>query len=242
MQLFEAFNYNEWIKLEEGIEVLLTNTGHLVGSAAVHIRVNENGKQIQITFSGDVGRNKSTLLQSFKEFPQADYIFLESTYGDKLHGVVFNTVDVLSKWVKNTCIKKQGQLIIPAFSVGRTQEVLYALNQLSLEKRLPEINYYVDSPLSAKATKVLKSYMDEFNEKLQSVLKFDDDPFDFKGLKYIDTVEESRQLVNYKEPCVIISASGTADAGRVRHHIASCIGSPKKTILMVGYCDPMANI
>jgi metallo-beta-lactamase family protein len=238
MEKFETIGYNEWIKLEDGIEVMFTYTGHLIGAAAVHLRVGENGSTKQITFSGDVGRYRSTLLSPPTEFPQADYILLESTYGDKLHDVVFSTIDGLLKWVKTTCVEKGGQLIIPAFSVGRTQEVLYALNQLSLEKRLPELTYFVDSPLSTKATKVVKTYTDEFNDRLQSVLKIDDDPFDFPGLKYVETVEESRQLVNYKEPCVIISASGTADAGRVRHHINSCIGNAQNTVLMVGYCEP----
>ena len=128
-------------------------------------------------------------------------------------------------------------MIIPAFSVGRTQEVLYALNQLSLEKKLPEIFYFVDSPLSLKATQTIKKYTDQFNERLQQVLTIDDDPFDFPGLKYVETVEDSRKLVDYKEPCVIISASGTADAGRVRHHINSCIGNKNCAVLMVGYCS-----
>jgi metallo-beta-lactamase family protein len=187
MKLFETIDYDQWLQLEEGIEVMFTHTGHLIGSAAVNLRISENGKTTQVTFSGDVGRNRSTLLQPFKEFPQADYILLESTYGDKAHDMVFSTIDELLKWIKKTCVEKQGQLIIPAFSVGRTQEVLYALNQLSLEKRLPEINFFVDSPLSAKATQVLKSYMDEFNQRLQRVLTIDDDPFDFKGLKYVGT-------------------------------------------------------
>jgi metallo-beta-lactamase family protein len=221
MQKFETFGYEDWTKLEDGVEVMFTHTGHLIGAAAVHLRVGENGSTRQITFSGDVGRYRSTLLAQPKEFPQADYILLESTYGDKLHDLVFSTVDELLKWINITCIEKGGQLVIPAFSVGRTQEVLYALNQLSLEKRLPELPYFVDSPLSTKATQVIKSYTDEFNDRLQSVLK----------------VEESRQLVNHKEPCVIISASGTADAGRVRHHINSCIGSAQNTVLMVGYCE-----
>jgi metallo-beta-lactamase family protein len=237
MQLFETYPFDEWIKLEDGIEVMFTYTGHLIGAGAVHLKVDDDGKSTQITFSGDVGRYRSPLLSPPKEFPQADYIIMESTYGDKLHDVVFSTVDELLKWVKHTCIKKGGQLIIPAFSVGRTQEVLYALNQLSLEKRLPELTYFVDSPLSTKATQVVKTYTDEFNERLQSVLKIDDDPFDFPGIRYIETVEESRQLVNYKQPCVIISASGTADAGRVRHHINSCISNPQNTILFVGYCE-----
>jgi metallo-beta-lactamase family protein len=114
--------------------------------------------------------------------------------------------------------------------------VLYALNQLSLEKRLPDVLYFIDSPLSLKATQTLKKYTDQFNERLQQVLTIDDDPFDFPGLRHIETVEDSRKLVDYQQPCVIISASGTADAGRVRHHINECIGKENNAILFVGYC------
>jgi metallo-beta-lactamase family protein len=142
----------------------------------------------------------------------------------------------LQKWIKKTCVEKGGKLIIPAFSVGRTQEVLYALNQLSLEKRLPEMSYFIDSPLSLKATETIKKYTEHFNERLQQVMQIDDDPFHFPGLKYIESVEDSRKLMEYTEPCVIISASGTADAGRVRHHISSCVSSGNHAILMVGYC------
>lgn len=114
---------------------------------------------------------------------------------------------------------------------------MYSLNQLELEHRLPDLNYFVDSPLSTKATEVIKSYKDDYNERLKNILKIDEDPFHFKGLKYVETVEESRQLVNYKEPCVIISSSGTADAGWVKHHILSSIDSEINDVLMSGYCQ-----
>ncbi len=161
---------------------------------------------------------------------------MESTYGNKRHDISFNTIETLHKWIKKICIDKGGQLIIPAFSVGRTQEVLYALNQLSLEKRLPELPYFIDSPLSLKATETIKKHTDLFNERLQQVLAIDNDPFEFPGLRYIESVEDSRKLVDYSEPCVIISASGTADAGRVRHHINNCIGKKECAVLLVGYC------
>jgi metallo-beta-lactamase family protein len=237
MQLFNTCDFEERIELEKGVELMFTHTGHLIGSAAIHLKVIEEDKPKRLTFSGDVGRYRSILLSAPKEFPQADYLVLESTYGDKQHDMVFNTIELLAKWIKTTCIEKQGKLIIPAFSVGRTQEVLYALNQLSLENRLPDLNYFVDSPMSIKATEVIKSYAGEFNERLQKVLEIDDDPFHFKGLKYVETVEDSRQLCTYKDPCVIISASGMADAGRVRHHIFSCLEDPKNTILLVGHCE-----
>lgn len=236
LSLFETIEYNEWLMIAEGVEVLFTHSGHLIGSAAITIRVTENGEKTTILYSGDIGRYRSVLLQAPAEAPQADYIILESTYGDKHHDISFNTIKTLNQWINKVCVERGGQLVIPAFSVGRTQEVLYALNQLSLEKRLPEILYFVDSPLSMKATQTIKKYTDQFNERLQQVLAIDDDPFDFPGLKYIESVEDSRKLVDYKEPCVIISASGTADAGRVRHHINQCIGNKNNAILFVGYC------
>ena len=148
-----------------------------------------------------------------------------------------NPVDDLKLWLKVNCVEKEGKLVIPAFSVGRTQEILYGFNQLFLEKRLPELKFFVDSPLSQKATDVIKSYTRHFNEKLQKVLQIDEDPFHFEGLKYVETVDDSKQLVQYDQPCVIISASGMADAGRVKHHIVSTIGDTKNTVLFAGYCD-----
>ena len=234
--LFETCEYNEWFTINNEVEVMYSSTGHLVGSAALNLKIKEGGDEIKLFFSGDVGRYRSVLLQPPMEFPQADYIILESTYGDKRHDLTFNNIETLLKHIKETCVRGGGQLIIPAFSVGRTQEVLYALNQLSLEKRLPELAYFVDSPLSLKATEVIKKYHSDFSERLQQVLQIDDDPFDFPGLKYVENVEDSKKLTDYEEPCVIISASGTADAGRVRHHINSCIEKPNCKILMVGYC------
>jgi metallo-beta-lactamase family protein len=237
MMLFETVNYNEWIKIDDDVEVIYTNTGHLIGSAAITLRITEDGKTTTLTFSGDVGRYRSVILAPPAELPQTDYLILESTYSNKLHEIIFNTVDTLHDWIVKTCLEKKGKLVIPAFSVGRTQEILYSLNQLELEKRLPELNYFVDSPLSQKATEVIKSYPDNYNEKLQRVLKIDEDPFMFKGLKYVESAEDSKQLVEYNESCVIISASGMADAGRVKHHIISTIGNAKNTILFVGYCE-----
>jgi metallo-beta-lactamase family protein len=236
LQQFETVTYGKWIGVMEGVEAFFTHTGHLIGSAAITVRIREGRKRTSILFTGDVGRYRSVLLQAPAEVPQADYIIMESTYGDKRHDITFNTIEILQQWINRVCVKNGGQLIIPAFSVGRTQEVLYALNQLSLEKRLPEMLYFVDSPLSQKATGTIKNYVSEFNERLQQVLSIDDDHFDFPGLKYVESVEDSRKLVNYKEPCVIISASGTADAGRVRHHLNACIGSSHNAVLFVGYC------
>ncbi len=238
LELFQTVPYNVWTTIIEGIELLFTDAGHIIGSAAVHLRIKENGAITRLTFSGDVGRYNDAILRSPQEFDQADYILLESTYGNKLHNEVFGMVDGLEKWIRHTCIDKKGKLIIPAFSVGRTQELLYALNQLDLENRLPNVPFYVDSPLSGEATAVLKKFPTYFNKKIQKIMETDADPFDFKGLTFIKTVDESKHLNELNQPCVIISASGMADAGRVKHHIMNNINNANNTILLVGYCEP----
>ncbi len=171
-------------------------------------------------------------------FLQADFIIIESRYGNSLHQNQSGTLDILLKHIRHTCVEKGGKLIIPAFSVGRTKELLYFLNQLSLEKRLPEVPVIVDSPLSNETTQVVKKYPALFNERLQKVLEVDDDPFSFPELYFTQTVEESKILEHKTEPCIIISASGIADAGRIRFHIKNNIEFERNTILLVGYCDP----
>jgi len=238
LPLFVPVEYGKWTEIEKGLEVLYTDAGHIIGSAAVHLRITEGKETTQISFSGDVGRYRDVILRSPEVFPQADYIILESTYGNSLHEDVFNTPEQLLEWIEKTCVQKKGKLIIPAFSVGRTQEILYFLNQLSLEKRLPSVPVYVDSPLSREATDVVKSHPETFNTRIQKILKIDDDPFDFPGLQFIKTVDDSKMLNFKPEPCIIISASGMADAGRVKHHIMNNIGNAANTILLVGYCEP----
>lgn len=230
--------YNEWFKVSDDIEAMFTDAGHIIGSACVHLKITENGRTKRITFSGDIGRYRDVILKSPQNFPQADVIIMESTYGNSLHDNAVSTPDQLLHWIQNACIEKKGKLIIPAFSVGRTQELLYDLNQLELERRLPELEYYVDSPLSVDATHIVKNYPEYFNNRIQKILKQDNDPFGFKGLKFVKTVAESK-LLNFKNgPYVIISASGMADAGRVKHHINNTIESSRNTILLTGYCEP----
>jgi len=237
-QQLVAIDYNKWTPIDKDAELLYTDAGHIIGSACVHLRIKENGKLRTLTFSGDVGRYRDVILKSPQEFPQADYIILESTYGNKLHDMHVTTPDLLLQWIEKTCIKKKGKLIIPAFSVGRTQEILFALNQLELENRLPPVDYFVDSPLSVEATEIVKRYPEYFNRTIQKILQSDRDPFHFKGLKYIKTVDQSKLLNFRSEPCVIISASGMAEAGRVKHHISNNVENSRNSILMTGYCEP----
>ncbi|MGZ8556756.1 MAG: MBL fold metallo-hydrolase RNA specificity domain-containing protein [Chitinophagaceae bacterium] len=235
---FTEVKYATWHQVTEGVEVLFTDAGHIIGSACVHLKIKENHTVRQLTFSGDVGRYRDIILKSPATFPQADFILLESTYGNSLHEDVKTTPDHLREWINKTCLQKKGKLILPAFSVGRTQEILFALNQLEIEKRLPELDYFLDSPLSLEATELVKQYPEYFNRYIQKILQSDADPFSFEGLKYIKSVEQSKLLNFRNEPCVIISASGMADAGRVKHHISNNIENSRNTILMTGYCEP----
>ncbi|MEO7314524.1 MAG: MBL fold metallo-hydrolase [Ginsengibacter sp.] len=235
---FVTVDYGKWFTIDENVQLMYLDAGHIIGSTTVHLKIMENGKETRLTFSGDLGRYRDVILKSPEPFPQADYIIMESTYGDRLHEEIAGTTDELLEWIKKTCLEKQGKLIIPAFSVGRTQEILYALNQLELENRLPDIAYYVDSPLSYEATQVIKSYPEYFNNRVQKILRKDEDPFSFKGLKFVSSVEESKSLNYRKDPMVIISASGMAEAGRVKHHISNNIENSRNTILLTGYCEP----
>jgi metallo-beta-lactamase family protein len=236
-QFVEA-GYGTWEPVIEGVEVLFTDAGHIIGSAAVHLKITEDGKTRQLSFSGDIGRYRDVILKSPQVFPQADFIILESTYGNSLHEDVKTSIDHLLEMVTKTCIQKKGKLIIPAFSLGRTQEILFAFNQLELENRLPDLDYFLDSPLSLKVTEIVKNHSEYFNRHLQKIMKEDSDPFHFKGLRYIESVEASKQLNYRKEPCVIISASGMAEAGRVKHHISNTVENSRNGILMTGYCEP----
>ncbi|MBC7566158.1 MAG: MBL fold metallo-hydrolase, partial [Pedobacter sp.] len=238
MSQFKVINYNEDFKIDNQITLHLTDAGHILGSAAVHLTINEEAEETRITFSGDVGRYGDLLLKDPQPFDQADYVIIESTYGDSLHKDLDPIEDVLLSIINNTCLEKKGKVIIPAFSVGRTQELLYALNGLELKHRLLDVPIYVDSPLSIKATEILRNHPEVYNSEVQNVLKIDKDIFNFKGLTFIESAEESKALNNDPRPCVIISASGMAEGGRIRHHIKNNIGNKKNTILMVGYAEP----
>lgn len=235
---FYSQPYGQWFPVIEGVEAMFTDAGHIIGSACVHVRVTENNVMKQVTFSGDVGRYRDVILKSPQTFSQADFIILESTYGNSLHEDVHTSIDMLLSWIEKTCIANRGKLIIPAFSLGRTQEILYAFNQLDIQNRLPKLDYFLDSPLSTSVTGVIKKYPQHFNKTIQKVMESDDDPFQFTGLKYIKSVDESKMLNYTNDPCVIISASGMAEAGRVKHHISNNIENSRNAILMTGYCEP----
>ncbi|ADB41050.1 MBL fold metallo-hydrolase [Spirosoma linguale] len=234
----QAVEYNKPFVICDEVTGLLTDAGHLLGSASVSLTIREDAVEKHLFFSGDIGRPDDKILRSPQPFPQADYIICESTYGDRLHEAEPDMKAHLLKIVEETCIEGQGKLIIPAFAVDRTQEIIYALDQLSSEGRLPRLPVYIDSPMSVKATDVMRDHEEDFNPDILSYIKKDGDAFQFPNLHYITDVEDSKAINDSKEPCIIIAPSGMAEAGRIKHHIKNNITKPNTTILMVGYASP----
>ena len=247
LQHFITVPYNRRFRLTDDVFLTFTNSGHMLGSAICSLDIWEGehprgeqakGEWKRIAYTGDIGRLHSHILCSPQLFPQCDYLICESTYGDRLHEDTLVSEEELLGVVESTCVYKKGKLIIPSFSVGRTQEIVYVLNQLYNDGRLPKIPVYVDSPLSVNATHIFRMYLSELNADVQDVLRFDDDPFGFNTLRYITDINQSKALNNNPDPCIIISASGMLEAGRVKHHVANHISDPRCTILLVGYCTP----
>lgn len=238
MQHFVTVGYGRRYRLFDGVYLTFTNSGHMLGSAVCSFEIDEEGEVKRIAYTGDIGRAKSHILCSPQPFPQCDYLICESTYGDRLHDDALVSEEELLGVVDSTCVYKKGKLLIPSFSVGRTQEIVYVLNKLYNDGRLPHIPVYVDSPLSVNATHIFRMYLGELNEEVQDDLRFDDDPFGFNTLRYITDIRESKALNHNPNPCIIISASGMLEAGRIKHHVANHISDPSTTILIVGYCTP----
>jgi len=238
LKLFIGVPNEMKFRIDDNIKVKFTGTGHMLGSGVANIEIMENGQIKKIAYTGDIGRPVDPILAAPQPFPQADILITESTYGDRLHQDSGIAVEELLDIVVDTCVTKGGKLIIPAFSVGRTQEIVFSLNNFFNEGRLPKIDIFVDSPLAVNATTVFRMHPECFNKNFSDVLKKDPDPFGFDNLYYINKVEDSKKLNDHKQPCVIISASGMMEAGRVKHHLANNISDPKNTILIVGYCAP----
>jgi metallo-beta-lactamase family protein len=239
MKHFKTVPYHAEYVLNNEAILTFTDAGHILGSAIINLKIKDKAEKIiHLTFTGDVGKYNDMLLKNPEPFPQADYIICESTYGDRLHEVEIDAEIHLLNVVRKTCIEKKGKLIIPAFSLGRTQEIVFILDKLKNNGLLPNIKVYVDSPLSANVTDIMRNNFSCFNEKLQNYIKTDPDPFGFSNLKYIREKEESMALNTSKEPCIILSASGMMDAGRIKHHLKNNISDAKNTILVVGYCTP----
>jgi metallo-beta-lactamase family protein len=238
LDLFKTIPYNKPFAIDESIELLFTDAGHILGSAMVNLTLIEKGEKRTLCFTGDIGRFNNRILKAPQEIPQAEVIICESTYGDKLHDDIQNTEEKLLRIVQQTCVEKGGKLLIPAFSIGRTQELIFSLNKLAEDGKLPPVKVFVDSPLSVYATDIMRDNQKYFNDEMQEYVETDPDPFGFDGIHFIIERGDSIQLNNYDEPCVIISASGMMEGGRIRHHLRQNISDPRNTILITGYCEP----
>jgi metallo-beta-lactamase family protein len=238
MALFIGVPYEMNFRIDDKIKVKFTNTGHMLGSGVANLTITENGHTTKLAYTGDIGRPTSRILAPPKPFPQADILITESTYGDRLHKDFISADEELLKTVIHTCNEKGGKLIIPSFSVGRTQEIVYSLNNFFNQGRLPRVEIFVDSPLAVNATTIFRMHPECFNKEILRIMETDADPFGFNSLTYITRQEDSKALNDYKKPCIIISASGMMEAGRIKHHLANNISNPQNTILVVGYCSP----
>ncbi|MEZ4960401.1 MAG: MBL fold metallo-hydrolase [Saprospiraceae bacterium] len=239
MDKFITYSYGKTFEVYPGVEVVFRDAGHILGSASVGLKIAEkNGENIRFGFTGDIGRPNRPILRDPQPMDNLDYLICESTYGDKEHEAAPEEVDHLLRIIKETCLEKKGKLIIPAFSVGRTQEIVYIMDKLEHAGKLPKVPVYVDSPLAVNATIIFGSHPECYDSELSSYLLKDPNPFGFNNLTYIKEVEQSKRLNNSKEPCIIISASGMANAGRVKHHLYNNISNPANTVLIVGYCSP----
>ena len=248
LEIFKPVDYDDIVEIDDNISVRFNDAGHMLGSSIIEVWVTEDGKTKKIVFTGDLGNNDLPLLDSPTMISNADYLVMESTYGNRLHirnddkAKMF--LDIVSETLDNG-----GRVIIPSFAVGRTQEILYEIDKLKEEfgqdeefarkyETLMKVPVYVDSPLAISATEVFKKNVDLFEDEIQEKIKRGDNPLEFNGLQFTQTAEESKALNQDTRPAIILSASGMCDVGRIKHHLKHNLWNPKSTILFVGYQAP----
>ena len=247
LEIFKPVQYNEIVDIDENIKARFNDAGHMLGSSIIEVWITENGETKKIVFTGDLGNNHIRLLSPPTMISDADYLVMESTYGNRLHMRNDDKAEIFLNVVYET-LEKGGTVVIPSFAVGRTQEILFELNKIKEKKhdeefykkykKLMSIPVYVDSPLAISATEVFKENMNLFNEETQAIINEGDNPLDFPGLKFTRTAEESKALNASEESSIIISASGMCEVGRIKHHLKHHLWEPNSTILFVGYQAP----
>jgi len=233
LSYFEKAAYDELIELTPGIRVRFVDAGHILGSAMIELWVREGDSEIKLVFSGDIGNKEQPIFNDPSSIAVADYVIMESTYGKRLHEQCEDEINLLHQMIWET-YKKGGNLIIPAFAVERTQDLLYHLHLLMKENKMPPMPVYIDSPLATAATEIFRKYLVCHDKETCDPIKEGGDPLDLPGLKFTQSAEESKALNNVKG-AIIISASGMCDAGRIRHHLKHNLWRPENTILFVGY-------
>lgn len=235
LENFVTLNFQRKFRITDEISVTFYQAGHLLGAAHVVFEIFENGQKKTLAFSGDIGRHDYPLHVDPVKLPPVDYLIMESTYGNRIHQDTDNPKEALYSIIKSTCMDKAGRLIIPAFSVGRTQAVLFSLNQLIEEGRIPAIRVFTDSPLGKSSTKIYQKYLSYLNPEARDFYGETSTLFDFENLVFMQSEKESQAIDNYREPCIIISSSGMISGGRVEYHIAQNLENAYATILLIGY-------
>ncbi|MGO9611328.1 MAG: MBL fold metallo-hydrolase RNA specificity domain-containing protein [Verrucomicrobiia bacterium] len=230
-------SYNQPTVITDGITATWLDAGHMLGSAMIVIDIEESGRKVRLAFSGDLGRGHNDILSDPDHPRDADFLITESTYGNRLHEPMNDVNDRVCA-IANRALEKSGKIIIPSFAVGRTQQLLYTAYQITQSRCIPPLPVYVDSPLSLQATEVYKHHFESFNQKFRDVMMNASNPFSASNVHYVQSVDESKAINDLTKPCIIISASGMADAGRIRHHIKNNIEDDRNTILIVGWCAP----
>ena len=234
---FVTVGFNKPFKLNGDTTLIFVPIGHLLGAASAVLKFSKDGKEKSIAFSGDIGRKNYPVLNDPQELPAVDYLVCESTYGGRMHKATNTIEEMLIETVNETCIKSPGRLIIPAFSVGRTQALVYSLNRIFSKGLLPRVKVFVDSPMAIYATEIFRKHHHLVNEEAQEFYRQEGDEFEFDNLEYIEDMEASKAISNYLEPCIIISSAGMLEGGRIQDHLYYNIQNYYCTILFIGYCS-----
>jgi metallo-beta-lactamase family protein len=232
---FVTLGYDRPMPVADGVTITFRDAGHILGAAQIVLDVREGNHQFRYLFSGDIGRGDDAILRDPVPVENVDYLQMEATYGGRLHSVKSDAHEELRRLVTET-LMRGGKVIIPAFSVGRTQQIVYELNQCTVEGECSTVPVFVDSPLSTNATEVYRLHPECFNEEVYRFLREKANPFAMTNLTYIRDAAHSMKLNDLQGPAIIISASGMAEAGRIRHHLKNHIGHPENLILFIGYC------
>ena len=231
---FVTIPYDEPFAPLPGLSATLVEAGHILGSAQVHLDVPDGATTRRLVFSGDLGRKDLPILRDPAALDRADYLFMESTYGDRVHAPIHEMDDQLAQVVNDT-VKRRGKVIIPAFAVGRTQEIVYSLHKLFLAGRIPDLPIFVDSPLAVNVTDVFKRHAECYDAETRKFVEDNGPVFTFSTLRYIEDRNDSIALNSIKEPCIIVSASGMCESGRILHHLKNNVSDDRNTILVVGF-------
>lgn len=236
VERFVTIGFHKPFKISGQVELEFIPVGHLLGAAAVVLSVNEHGVDRKIAFTGDIGRKGYPVLTDPEPIPQVDFLVCESTYGGRFHSSESSIEETLIETIRETCIKNPGRLIIPAFSIGRTQSLVYTLNKIFSKGLLPPVKIFVDSPLANHATNVYRKHHSLLNEDSREFYRREGDEFEFDNLEYVQNMQESKELTNYLDPCVIVSSAGMLEGGRIQDHLFYNVQNYYCTILFIGYC------